>query len=148
MRAYELRTSNIELVIELDSGLPEVMVDAQQLQEVFLNLIMDAEQAMVEAKRSGKLVIRSEKVEEGVRVVVSDEGPGIAEGDLGRLFEPFFTTRGDREGTGLGLSVCHGIVSDHGGKIHAQSEVGVGSTFIVELPAAVPNDTTAGRNSS
>ncbi len=74
MRAYELRTSNIELVIELDSGLPEVMVDAQQLQEVFLNLIMNAEQAMVEAKRSGKLVIRSEKVEEGVRVVVSVEG--------------------------------------------------------------------------
>ncbi len=136
LRAYELRTSNIEVGVELAADLPEIMVDFHQMQEVFLNLILNAEQVMVEAGSGGTLSIKTERVEGGIRVSFADSGPGIPAGDLDRLFDPFFTTRGEKGGTGLGLSICHGIVTEHDGRIWAESKQGEGATFFVELPVA------------
>jgi len=135
LRAYELRTSNIELVVELASGLPQVMADFGQIQEVFLNIILNAEQAVTEANRGGKLSVKTRKIRDYIEVCFTDDGPGIAAKRLGKVFDPFFTTRGEKGGTGLGLSVCHGIVREHGGRIYVKSKPGKGATFIVELPA-------------
>ena len=133
LRAYELRTSNIELVPELAPSLPEIVGDFGQIQQVFLNIILNAEQAMTEANRGGKLTIRSRPGKGCIRVSFADDGPGIAAGDLDRVFNPFFTTRGERGGTGLGLSACHGVVTEHGGRIYVRSKPGQGATFVVEL---------------
>ena len=136
LRAYEIRTSNSELVVEFASGLPEVMVDFHQIQEVFLNIILNAEQVMSEANHGGKLSIKTEQVKNYVRVSFADDGPGIPAEHRARLFDPFFTTREEKGGTGLGLSVCYGIITEHGGRIHARSKPGKGATFFVELPCA------------
>ncbi len=138
LRAYELRTSNIELVVKLSPDIPKVMVDFQQIQQVFLNIILNAEQAMTEASGQArhKLVIKTQQVKGFVRILFTDTGPGIPAEHLSKLFDPFFTTRGEEGGTGLGLSVCHGIVAEHGGKIYAQSKPGKGAVFFVELPLA------------
>jgi CheY-like chemotaxis protein len=86
------------------------------------------------ARGSGKLSIKTQQTENNIRISFKDDGPGIAEENLERIFDPFFTTRQVGQGTGLGLSVCYGIVSEHGGRIHAESKPGKGATFIVELP--------------
>ena len=138
LRAYELRTGNIELTVELAPDIPAVMADFDQMQEVFFNIILNAEQAMTKSKGGGKLTINSQKMDGYIRFSLTDDGPGISAKHLDKLFDPFFTTRGGRGGTGLGLSVCHGIVTEHGGKIYAKSKPGKGATFIVELPYAVP----------
>ncbi|MBE9482693.1 MAG: PAS domain S-box protein [Chloroflexi bacterium] len=135
LRDYELKTSSIEVALDLTPGLPMAVVDFHQIQEVFLNIILNAEQAMLEANKRGKLSIESEETKGCIRVMFTDDGPGITAEHLDKLFDPFFTTRGERGGTGLGLSICHGIVSEHGGKIRVRSKPGKGITFIVELPA-------------
>jgi signal transduction histidine kinase len=132
LRAYELRTSNIEVVTDLTPGLPKTMVDFQQIQEVFLNIILNAEQAITGANRGGKLSIKTQETKGYVRISFVDDGPGIPAEYLDKLFDPFFTMRA--EGTGLGLSACHGIVTGHGGRIYVRSEPGKGATFVVELP--------------
>jgi signal transduction histidine kinase len=104
------------------------------LQQVFINIIVNAEQAMLEAHGRGKLTIATEWVGDAVRISITDDGPGISPDNMKKLFHPFFTTREVGKGTGLGLSICHGIVTEHGGKIYAQSELGKGATFVVELP--------------
>ena len=134
LRAYELRTSNIELVVELAPDLPKIMADFGQIQEVFLNIILNAEQAVTETNRGGKLSVKTRKIRDYIEVCFTDDGPGIAAKHLGKVFDPFFTTRGEKGGTGLGLSVCHGIVREHGGRIYDKSKPGKGATFIVELP--------------
>jgi signal transduction histidine kinase len=134
LRAYELRTSNIELSVELAPDVPKIMVDFQQIQQVFLNIILNAEQAMTEVKRGGKLAVKTQRGKDCIRISFADDGPGIPAKHLDKVFDPFFTTRGERGGTGLGLSVCHGIVTEHGGKIYAKSRPGKGTTFFVELP--------------
>ena len=137
MRIYELRTSNIEIITELASNLPPAMVDFQQIQQVFLNIIMNAEQTMTEANCGGKLVIKTQEHKGYIMITFTDDGPGISGKNLDKVFDPFFTSRGERGGTGLGLSICHGIVTDHGGKIYARSELGKGTTFFVELPVTI-----------
>jgi len=127
MRIYELKTSNIG---------PPVMADFHQIQQVFLNIIVNAEQAMTEADRRGRLLIKTQEEKGYIRITFADDGPGIPDENLDKLFDPFFTTRGERGGTGLGLSICHGIVTEHGGKIYARSKLGEGTTFFVELPLA------------
>jgi signal transduction histidine kinase len=144
LRAYELRTSNIEVVVDLTPGLPKVKADSHQIQEVFLNVVLNAEQVMVEAHHGGTLVIKTCQNKSYVQIVFSDDGPGIAKENLGRIFHPFFSTRADRGGTGLGLSICHGIIKKHGGKIYAKSRLGEGANFIVELPVAA-GDTRKGK---
>jgi two-component system NtrC family sensor kinase len=134
LRAYEQNLENITVDARLDSDLPQVMAGYFQLQQVFLNIVINAEYFMKEAHRKGKLTITTEKVGNKVRASFSDDGPGIAPENLGHLFDPFFTTKEVGRGTGLGLSICHGIVAEHGGRIYVESELGKGATFIVELP--------------
>ena len=134
LRAYELRTGNIEIVTDLARSLPEIEVDFHQIQEVFLNIILNAEQAMTEAHGGGKLTIKTQKIKDYVRISFADDGSGIPTEHLDKLFDPFFTTRGEQGGTGLGLSVCHSIVTEHGGRLRGKSKPGEGATFFVELP--------------
>jgi signal transduction histidine kinase len=110
------------------------MGNGVQLQQIFINIIVNAEQAMIEAHGRGKLTIITEQVGDMVRASITDDGPGISPANMKLLFTPFFTTREVGKGTGLGLSICHGIVTEHGGKLHAESEPGKGATFVVELP--------------
>lgn len=134
LRAYVLRTSNVEVVTDLDPTLPSTMVDFNQIQEVFLNIIINAEQAMTETRGSGKLAIKTEEIKGRVRASFADDGPGIPLEYLDKLFDPFFTLRADKDGTGLGLSVCHGIVTEHNGRIYAKNRPAGGAIFHVELP--------------
>jgi PAS domain S-box-containing protein len=137
LRTYEQNVNNVQVKSHLAPDLPEIMVDYFQLQQVFLNIIINAEYFMKEAHGEGTLTITTEKVGDYVRVSFADDGPGIAKADVGHLFDPFFTTKGVGKGTGLGLSICHGIIAEHGGRIYAQSQLGKGATFVVELPIKV-----------
>jgi CheY-like chemotaxis protein len=134
LRAYELETNNIKVVTVLSTRLPLTVADPGQLQQVFLNLTINAETEMKLARGKGKLVIQTEHINDIIRISFKDNGPGIARKNLKKIFDPFFTTREVGKGTGLGLSICHGIISGHGGKIYAESKLGKGATFIVELP--------------
>jgi PAS domain S-box-containing protein len=134
LRAYELKTGNIEIVTDLTPSLPEIIVDFLQIQEVFLNIILNAEQAMTETHGGGKLSIKTRQIKDHIRISFNDDGPGIPPEQLDKVFDPFFTTRAEKGGTGLGLSACHGIVTGHGGRIYTRSKPGKGATFFVELP--------------
>ncbi len=134
LRAYEQRVNNIQVDSQLAPDLPEVMADYSQLQQVFINIIINAESAMIEANKGGTLTITTQKVNKTVRASFSDDGPGITRENLNRIFDPFFTTKEVGKGTGLGLSVCHGIVAEHGGRLYARSKPDKGATFIVDLP--------------
>ncbi len=134
LRAYEQRVSNIQVITHLTSELPEVMADYFQLQQVYLNIVINAEYFMIEAHHRGTLVITTERVRNTIMTSFADDGPGIAEENLGHVFDPFFTTKEVGRGTGLGLSICHGIVVEHGGRVYTKSKLGDGATFIVELP--------------
>ncbi|MBH0193691.1 MAG: PAS domain S-box protein, partial [Nitrospira sp.] len=125
--------NRITLETRLGQGLPHVMVDRHMIEQVLMNLILNAVQAM---KRGGLLTIRTSVAEGICRVEVSDTGSGIPASVLPRVFDPFFTTKGEGEGTGLGLSVNLGIMERHGGKILVESEVGKGTTFTLCLPVS------------
>jgi two-component system, NtrC family, sensor kinase len=136
LRSYELQVNNIEISRELDRDLPRTIADAHQLQQVFLNVVTNAEQAMLEAHGKGRLTIRTSADLQNSRIVVKmiDDGPGIPESHLTRIFDPFFTTKEVGKGTGLGLSLSYGIIKEHGGNIYARSHLGKGSMFVIELP--------------
>jgi len=134
LRSYEQKVNNIEVENRLTPKLPEIMIDHFQMQQVFLNIIVNAEFAMQEAHHKGKLVVTTGKVDSIIRISFADDGPGISKENLKHIFDPFFTTKEVGKGTGLGLSICHGIVTEHGGQIYARSEKGKGATFVVELP--------------
>ena len=135
LTSHLLRTSSIQLNVNLGKKLPWVSVDRNQMKQVFLNLIHNALQAMPEG---GKLFIQTGIHQFGgrkwVAASIEDTGEGISEKDLERVFEPFFTTRSGDGGTGLGLSVTYGIVTDHGGEIDVESQLGKGTNFTVRLP--------------
>ena len=134
MRSYEMRLNNTKVTTRLDSNLPRTMANIGQLQQVFLNIIINAEQAMAGSNGKGKLAIKTERANSSIRVSLADTGPGISPEDINKIFDPFFTTKGPTQGTGLGLSVSYGIINEHGGKIHAKSEPDKGATFIIDLP--------------
>ena len=135
MHGYDLKLGNIEVITEFPDELPGVTVDSQQLEQVFLNIILNAEQAMLECRNRGTLVVKTETRGDMVRISFIDDGPGIPQENLSRVFDPFFTTREPGKGTGLGLSICHGIITEHGGKIYIDSDMEKeGVTFVVELP--------------
>jgi PAS domain S-box-containing protein len=138
LRAYEHKVNNIEVKRQLAPDLPEIMVDDFQMQQVFLNIIINAEYFMTEAHNRGTLTITTKKQNGTVRISFADDGPGIPPENLNRIFDPFFTTREAGQGTGLGLSICHGIVAEHGGQIYATSQLGKGATIFVELPIKSP----------
>jgi PAS domain S-box-containing protein len=134
LRAHEEEVGNIRVVRRFAPDLPEVVVDHFQMQQVFLNIITNAEFFMTEAHGKGVLTITVEMVNGSITISIADDGPGIPQDNLSRLFDPFFTTKEVGKGTGLGLSICHGIVADHSGRIYATSHGGAGATFVVELP--------------
>jgi two-component system, NtrC family, sensor kinase len=136
LRNFQLQVNNIEISRELDRNLPRTIADAHQLQQVFLNVLTNAEQAMMEARGKGLLIIRTRVHEHHDRIIVEiiDDGPGIPESSLPRIFDPFFTTKEVGKGTGLGLSISYGMIKEHGGNIYARSRLGEGTTFVIELP--------------
>ncbi|HUR57390.1 MAG TPA: ATP-binding protein [Opitutaceae bacterium] len=134
--AYEFRTSNVTVVREFAPDLPAIMADAHQLQQVFVNILGNARQAIEAVQREGRIVIRTRHSSERMVVEFEDNGPGIRPEHLARIFDPFFTTKPVGKGTGLGLSLCYGLVQEHGGVITARSEPGQGAVFAIELPMA------------
>jgi two-component system, NtrC family, sensor kinase len=131
---YQFRTGNIEVKLHLDPRLPQAMVDPHQIQQVLVNLLNNARQAIETHQPKGWVKVTTETCGHQVRVVIQDSGPGIPEENLSKIFDPFFTTKEVGKGTGLGLSLCYGIIKEHGGKITPRSKPGEGATFIIELP--------------
>jgi hypothetical protein len=135
---HQLQKSGIQVKVDLDPGLPGVHGNAGKLQQVFLNLFLNARDAMA---AGGALEIRSWADGARAKVEVADTGPGISPEHVHRIYDPFFTTKAARKGTGLGLSVTYGIIQEHGGSIEVFNRRGGGATFRVELPVAVPGST-------
>jgi two-component system NtrC family sensor kinase len=136
----DLSVSNIQVVRQLADDLPAVTGDFQQVQQVLLNLVNNADYAIRQHRGSGTITLRTSTLRKQdkpwVRLEVLDDGPGIPEPQLGRIFDPFFTTKPPGQGTGLGLSVSYGIILSHQGSISAENRPEGGARFVVELPAA------------
>jgi C4-dicarboxylate-specific signal transduction histidine kinase len=137
----QLSVHGIEVQLDLDENLPPIMADENRLEQVLVNLVNNARDAMLDRKldahaRPNVLAIKSFLENHQVTVTVSDTGPGIPESIRGRLFEPFFTTKKPHKGTGLGLSISYGIVRDYKGTIDFLTGEGTGATFIVSFPEA------------
>jgi two-component system, NtrC family, sensor kinase len=136
LRSYDLQSHGVEVSEEYDDRIPTVVGDAQQLQQVFLNLLNNAYDAIEESGRRGKIQLTTAFVGEFVEIKVIDNGIGI--GEVERIFDPFYTTKQTGKGTGLGLSICYGIVRAHGGEIQCWNNAGgEGSTFAIRIPAAI-----------
>jgi PAS domain S-box-containing protein len=134
LREYDLRSNRIEVHRHLDPALPEIGADFHQLQQVVLNILNNAVDAILEAKRKGEIWVRTSVENGNVRLAITDNGPGV--GNPHRVFDPFYTTKPVGKGTGLGLSICYGIVKEHGGDIQVRNEDPDGATFTVTLPLA------------
>ena len=136
LRAYEQRVTNISIIDALAAGLPQVFADGHQVQQVLLNLVINAEQAMLAANGRGTIVVRTwhDANQESVVLEINDDGPGIPDELQPKIFDPFFTTKEVGKGTGLGLTVAYAIVQEHGGRIRLESPAGHGASFYVELP--------------
>ncbi len=130
-----LKIDGVKVVTSLDPDLPDLMGSEDQLQQVFMNLVSNATEAM-EATGGGVLTIESRHIlsEDSLQINFKDTGPGIPEENISKLFEPFFTTKKKGKGVGLGLSVAYGIIQEHGGSIYVKSKAGQGTTFQVKLP--------------
>jgi two-component system NtrC family sensor kinase len=140
LRSYDLTSRGLEVVERLDKSLPEVIVDPYQLQQVFLNMLNNAYDAVCETGHKGRIEVETSAAGGWVEVRFRDNGPGISHPD--RIFEPFFTTKAVGKGTGLGLSICSGIVREHRGEILGCNNPGQpGATFIVRLPLAADRQT-------
>ncbi|HZR25051.1 MAG TPA: ATP-binding protein [Vicinamibacterales bacterium] len=138
LRAYEQRVTNVTVLDALAAGLPQVFADGHQIQQVLLNLVINAEQAMVSSHGRGTLVVRTwhDADNEAVILEINDDGPGIPDDLQPKIFDPFFTTKEVGKGTGLGLTVAYAIVQEHGGRIRLESRPSGGASFYVELPVS------------
>jgi signal transduction histidine kinase len=134
LKAYQLEQDQIRVTTDLASC-PAVWADENQIQQVLLNLVQNAQQAMARQDGERTLHIRVRPRDDRVAIELLDTGPGIAPHVLPRIFDPFFTTKGPGEGSGLGLSVSYGIVGQHGGRLYAENRPEGGAMFVVELPA-------------
>lgn len=134
VRRDAMQFNGIALVEDLPESLPLVLGDAGQLEQVVLNLVLNAEQAVATAS-APRIAIGLNVHDSRVRLIIADTGPGIPADILPRIFEPFFTTKAPNQNSGLGLSICHSIVQNHGGRLIAESTPGRGATFALELPA-------------
>jgi signal transduction histidine kinase len=142
LQAYSLRKANITVDFTRDQKLPTVVGEPRQLMQVFLNLILNAEQAMREGKERGTLRVRAGQHERFVWATFQDDGPGISPEILPHIFDPFYTTKRPGRGTGLGLSICKAVLKEHGGNVEASSTPG-GALFTVMLPIAAAEETGA-----
>jgi PAS domain S-box-containing protein len=135
LRSYHLSTLNIAVSLELDETDPKAWANGSEMQQMLLNLLINAEQALTTVETRRAITIRTAASDDRVRLQVVDSGPGIPADIVGKIFDPFFTTKPEGAGTGLGLSICYGIANDHGGRIWVESEAdGSGAVFSVELP--------------
>jgi two-component system NtrC family sensor kinase len=135
LRSYDFVSHGIQVVEQLDEALPEIVGDSHQLQQVFLNILNNAYDAVRECGRPARIEIVSARTETGIEISFRDNGIGIVDAD--RIFDPFFTTKDVGKGTGLGLSICYGIIREHGGEIMCHNNLdSEGATFIVRLPLA------------
>ena len=134
MQAYPLRKSNITVDFLPEPTLPSIEGDPNQLMQVFLNLLLNAEQAIRETRDKGTVRVRLGRNADQVWIVFQDDGPGIAPENLAHIFDPFFTTKRPGRGTGLGLSICKTVLREHGGNIEASSAPGGGAVFTITLP--------------
>jgi PAS domain S-box-containing protein len=137
LHEHSLRRNNVEVDFRPQPDFPGVVADANQLIQVFLNLVTNAEQAIREVRESGRIQIRLARVGAHISTTFQDDGVGIRPESVARLFDPFYTTKRPGGGTGLGLSICLSIVREHGGTIEAEALPGGGSAFTVYLPAAL-----------
>ncbi|MBW1719330.1 MAG: hypothetical protein JRJ43_07165 [Deltaproteobacteria bacterium] len=137
----QFKVRDIAIELDLDDNLPHIMADSNKLEQVLLNLVVNARDAIEEkGEPRGKMTISSFTDKERVAVSVSDTGNGIPEQVLDKIFEPFFTTKKVGTGTGLGLSISYGIVKDYGGTIDVKTEVGIGTTFLLKFPPCSKGD--------
>jgi PAS domain S-box-containing protein len=143
LRRYALRVAQVEVDLRLDQALPITWADPFQIQQVVLNLLTNAEQAMMTSTAERRIALSTGRTGETLWIRVADTGPGITAEHLPRIFNPFFTTKPVGEGTGLGLSISDGIIREHGGRIRAESRAGHGATFTIELPHVEPPDPLA-----
>jgi len=135
LRSYDFASHGVEVVEDFEEALAAALGDSQQLQQVFLNILNNAYDAVQEAGQRGRIKIHTRRQAEMIEVAISDNGTGIS--DPQRIFDPFYTTKQVGKGTGLGLSICYGIVRAHGGEIQCwNNEEGPGSTFVVRIPVA------------
>jgi two-component system NtrC family sensor kinase len=139
LRRYHLRAQQVDIELALDYELPPTSADGPQLRQVFLNLITNAEHALLRQPSGRRLTVRTRQADGRLFVEVSDSGPGLAPEERARIFEPFYTTKPAGQGTGLGLAVSQGIVRDHGGTLEVDSAPGRGATFVVTLPWVAPS---------
>jgi two-component system sensor kinase FixL len=124
---------NIKVEVDLADAVPQAVINKVQLQQVVVNLMLNAAESMLDVPDDKRVVIRSRANSGAVQVAVCDSGPGIGEKELARIFEPFFTTK--RSGLGMGLSLSHSIIEAHGGRIWAKNNPDKGATFFFDLPA-------------
>ena len=137
LQRFSLAAERIRVDVQLDADLPQVVGDVGQLQQILMNLLGNARQAIEAQGHGGTIRVRTQRTEDNrIRLEVSDSGPGIPEGIMARIFDPFFTTKPAGVGTGLGLSIVLSLVREHGGQVHVSSPRGSGAVFVVELPAA------------
>jgi PAS domain S-box-containing protein len=134
LRSYHLSTMNIALTLDLEPGDPKIWADASELQQMLLNLLINAEQALVTVDGTRTITVRTRADEREARLEVADSGPGIPPEIRDKIFDPFFTTKPEGVGTGLGLSICYGIAQEHGGRIWVESEPKHGARFCIVLP--------------
>ena len=134
LQSYPLRKSNVTVDFLPEPALPAIVADSNQLMQVFLNLLLNAEQAIRENRDKGTIRIRVGQNTDSVWVLFQDDGPGIAPENLPHIFDPFFTTKRPGRGTGLGLSICKTVLREHGGNIEAASAPGGGAIFTITLP--------------
>jgi signal transduction histidine kinase len=137
--AYELRLDDVEVAVDIPKDLPILSADPHQLHQVLVNLITNAHQAMRRSPQPRRIALtaRHDAPRGRVRLEVTDTGPGVPQALQAKIFEPFFTTKPTGEGTGLGLSLCRGMIEEHGGTIEHDNEPGRGSRFTIELPLVV-----------
>jgi two-component system NtrC family sensor kinase len=136
----QLTASKVEAVLHVEDDLPSVEVDSNQIQQVFVNIMNNAAQAIRSSGTGGHVVITASRWLDGVAVTIEDDGPGISDVEGERIFEPFFTTKPEGEGTGLGLSICHGIIKEHGGRIAYMPGSEGGAAFRIELPGGASSE--------
>lgn len=141
LKSYDYKTHKIETLTDFEEDLPKTMADFNQLQQVCIIILENAQHALMPNQDSKTVSIKTEHNNGTIIIRFSDNGPGIPKEIQNRIFEPFFTTKELGKGTGLGLSIAYGIVNKHNGKLYVQSEPGTGATFVIELP--IIKDTTA-----